>query len=121
MALASGGDADLWEHVLKTDPVGGRKIEVPACGGPNRLRGRTAKRTLRCTPVDLLPPKDRESEPPVRRIAVPAREEDPPRRPALPASKKRKQNRPLHWMLLTTEGQADLDTARTVLRWFELR
>ncbi len=122
VALASGGDADLWDHVLETDPVGGRKIEVPACGGPNRRRGRTAKLTLRCTPVDLLPPKDRESEPPVRMIAVSALEEDPPRRPALPASKQRKQkNKPLHWMLLTTEGQADLDTARTVLRWYELR
>ena len=122
VALASGGDADLWDHVLETDPVGGRKIEVPACGGPNRRRGRTAKLTLRCTPLDLLPAKDRESEPPVRMIAVSALEEDPPRRPALPASKQRKQkNKPLHWMLLTTEGQADLDTARTVLRWYELR
>ena len=54
-------------------------------------------------------------------IAVPALEEDPPRRPALPASKNGKQNQPLHWMLLITEGQADLDTARTVLRWYELR
>ena len=121
VALASGEDADLWDHVLETEPVGGRTIEVPACGVPNRRRGRTAKLTLRCTAVDLLPPKDREREPPVRMIAVSAREEDPPRRPALPASKKRKQNQPLHWMLLTTEGQGDLDTACTVLRWYELR
>ena len=122
VALASGGDAELWEHVLGTEPVGERKIEVPGRGGPNRRRGRTAKLTLRCTPVDLLPPKDRESEPPVRMIAVSALEEDPPRRPALPASKAGKpKNQPLHWMLLTTEGQADLDTARTVLRWYELR
>ena len=121
VALASGEDADLWDHVLETEPVGGRTIEVPACGGPNRRRGRTAKLTLRCTAVDLLPPKDREREPPVRMIAVSALEEDPPRRPARSTSKKRKQNQPLHWMLLSTEGQDDLDTARTVLRWYELR
>ena len=56
----------------------------------------------------------------MRMIAVSALEEDPPRRPARSTSKKRKQNQPLHWMLLTTEGRAGLDTARTVLRWYEL-
>ncbi len=50
-------------------------------------------------------------------IAVPVLAEDP-HRPVLPASKRRRQkNSPLHWMLLTTEGQADLDTARAVLPW----
>ena len=96
-------------------------MSVESCGGPNRRRGRTAKLTLCCTAVDLLPPKDREREPPVRMIAVSALEEDPPRRPARSTSKKRNQNQPLHWMLLTTEGQSDLDTACTVLRWYELR
>ncbi len=119
VALASGGDADLWEHVLETEPAGERKIEVPACGGPNRRKGRTARLTLRCAPVDLLPPTDRAGEAPVRMIAVSALEEDPPRRPA--TGKGKKDNGPLHWMLLTTEGEAGLDTARTVLRWYELR
>ncbi len=125
VALDAGGDAELWDHVLGTEPVGGRKIEVPACGGPNRRRGRAAKLTLRCAPVDLLPPKDRESEAPVRMTAVSAREETPPRRPPLPApktgKKKKKKNGPLHWMLLTTEGGSGLDTACTALRWYELR
>ena len=39
VALASGGDADLWERVLGTDPVGERKIEVPACGRPEPQEG----------------------------------------------------------------------------------
>ncbi len=116
VALASGDDAGLWEHVLGTDPVGARKIEVPASGGPNRRKGRTAKLTLRCTPVDLLPPKERAGEAPVRMTAVSALEEDPPRRPATG-----KKSEPLHWMLLATEGEAGLETARTVLRWYELR
>ena len=59
VALASGGDPNLWDHVLGMEPVGGRKIEVPACGGPNRRKARTAKLTLCCTPVELLAPKDR--------------------------------------------------------------
>ena len=58
VALASGY-ANLWDHVLGTEPVGGRTIEVSTCGGPNRKKARTAKLTLRCTPVDLLAPKDR--------------------------------------------------------------
>ena len=41
--------------------------------------------------------------------------------PALPASRNRNQHKPLRWMLLTTEGQVDLDTARTVRCWCEPR
>ena len=115
VALASGGAEDLWDHVLGTDPVGVRKIEVPACGGPNRRKGRTARLTLRCTPVDLLPPKDRKGEALVRMIAVSALEETPR------LKTRKKDGKPLHWMLLTTEGEAGIETARTVLRWYELR
>ncbi len=115
-ALPSGGDADRWDFVLATDPAGRRKIEVPACGGPSRRKGRTAKLTLRCAPVGLLPPKDRAGEAAVRMTAVSALEENPPRRPL-----KGKKSAPLHWMLLTAEGEAGLETARTALRWYELR
>ncbi len=108
VAPAPGGDADLRDHVPGTDPVGRRTIAVPACGGPDRGKGRTAKLTLRCTPVDLMPPKDRAGEPPLCMIAVSALEERPPRRPALPASKTGKKNQPLHRMLPTTGGQGDL-------------
>ena len=97
----------LWEHVLKTAPVGRRKIEVPAGGGPNRRKGRGAKLTLRCVEVDLLPPKDRADDPPVRVVAVSACEERAPQR----------QTKPLHWMLLFNGGVVDLETAREVLRW----
>ena len=102
VALAAGGDADLWAHVLATEPAGERTIKVPACGGPNRRKGRTAKLMLRSAPVDLLPPKDRAGDPPVRMIAVSALEENPPRRPA--TAKGKKTSQPLHWMLLTTEA-----------------
>ncbi len=119
VALASGGEAGLWDHVLATQPVGERKIVVPARGRPRRRKGRTARLTLRCAPVDLLPPQDRAGEAPIRMIAVSALEERPPRRPATGKGGKGKGK--LHWMLLTTEGRASQDTARTVLRWYELR
>ena len=108
VAPASGEAADLREQVLQAAPVGGRKIRIPASGGPNRRRARTARPTLRCTKVDLLPPKDRRDRTPIRMIAVSAREENPSR-----SSRKRQ---PLDWMLVTTEGAADLETACTVLR-----
>ena len=111
MPLDGGEGRDLWEHVLETAPVGHRKIEVPARGGPNRRKGRVAKLTLRYVEVDLLPPKDRADDPPVRAVAVSVCEENAPRR----------QTKPLHWMLLFNGGVADLETAREVLRWYELR
>ena len=110
--VGDGGQAeDLWQHVGRAEPVGGRRIEVPACGGPNRRRGRSARLMLRCLAVDLIPPGRAGGEP-LRMIAVSAREEDPP------ASAKGKG---LDWLLLTTEGEEDLETACTVLRWYELR
>ena len=112
---------DTHVHRRRNRWAGGRS-RFPPAGGPHRRKGRTAKLTLRCTPVELLPPKERESEAPLRMIAVSALEETPPRRRLLPGKKKKKKkNEPLHWMLLSTEGRADLDTACTVLRWYELR
>jgi len=111
-----GQSTDLFSHVLETETLGRRKIEIPACGGPRRRRARTARLALRCTGVELLPPKDRAAEAPLRMIAVSAREEDRPRRQGTGRRKA-----PLDWMLLTTEGQADLETARMAVRWYELR
>ncbi len=48
--------------------------------------------------------------------AVSAIGEEPPRRPGTG-----KNSEPLHWMLLTTEGETGLETARTALGWYELR
>ena len=108
-----GGGAELWE------PVGGRKIEVPARGSPNGRKGRTAKLTLRCTPVGPHSPEEPGGgRAPVRMTAVCHLEEDLPRRLA---ARNGKRSEPLHRMLLTTEDEAGLETARTTLRWYELR
>ncbi len=119
VAMDGGAGQRLWDHVLGTDPVGRRKVEVPARGGPHRRKGRTAKLTLRCVEVDLLPPKDRPGDPPIRMTAVSALEEDPPRRRAGRTTET--DGGPLHWMLLTAEGRAGVETARTALLWYELR
>ncbi len=112
VAAGPGESTDLFSHVLETETPGRRKIEIPACAGPRRRRARTARPALRCTGVELLPPKDRPAEAPLRMIAVSAREEDRPRRAGTGRRKA-----PLDWMLLTTEGQADLETARMAVRW----
>lgn len=57
--------------------AGARKNKLLASGGPNRRKDRTAMPALRCTPVDLLSPKNREDTPPIQMIAVSAREESP--------------------------------------------
>ena len=111
MAAAPGESTDLFGHVPETQTPGRRKIGIPARGGPRRRRARTARLALRCTGVELLPPKDRPAEAPLRMIAVSAREEDRPRRAGTGRRKA-----PLDWMLLTTEGQADLETARMAVR-----
>ena len=118
-------EGDIWDLISRAEETGAtlvvranrgskRRVALPSGGDANRRKGRTAKLTLRCTPVDLLPPKDRAGEVPVRIIAVSALKEDPPRRPATGKGKK---SEPLHWILLTTEGEAGLETARTMLRW----
>ncbi len=106
VALRSGGDADLWDHVLETEPR--CRIVVPACGGPNRRKGREADAVLHARG----PGCPEGGEGPIRMIAVSALEENPPHH--LVAGKKGEP-----WMLLTTE--ADRKTARTILRWYELR
>ena len=104
---------DLWAHVGQAAPVGGRIIETPECGGPNRRPGRTVRLTLRCPEVDPLPPKD-VGGPPMRMLAVSAREGNPPAAVA-------RKGGALDWTLLTTEGEPDLENACTVLRWHQLR
>ncbi len=111
VAAAPGESTDLFGHVPETQTPGRRKIAVPARGGPNRRKGRTAKLTLRCVPVDLMPPQDRAGEAPLRMIAVSAREEGRPRRAAAGRRKA-----PADRMLPTTGGQADLETARMAVR-----
>ncbi len=86
---------------------------MPERGGPFRRRARTARLTVRCEAVDLVPPVEVGGET-MRMVAVSAREE----RPAKEVEAKKEA---LHWLLPATEGEPGAGTAATVLRWFELR
>ena len=112
-ALPDGSAEDLWLHVAGVEPAGSRVFEVPGCGGPNRRKARKVRLTIRCKEVDLVPPAEQGGSP-IRMLAVSAIEENPPRSAA-------RNGKPLHWMLLTTEGEASFESACTALRWYELR
>ena len=83
----------------------GRTVEI---GGRRARNKRTAKLDLRAVRVTLVPPRDAGDQAPPTMLAVSAIEPNPP------AGKD-----PLNWLLLTTEGQADAETANTVISWYE--
>ena len=113
--LPGGKTEDLWTRMGEAPSLGARKVEVPARGGPHRRKERTARLTVRCEAVDLVPPKKTGGEP-IRMAAVSAKEERPPR-----SVLRKKKDGPLHWLLPATEGGPDAETAKTALRWYELR
>ena len=81
------------------------------CGGPRKRRERKARLELRAAMVDLVPPTDRAGdEAPLAMLAVSVLEPEPP-----------KGKMPLHRVLLTTEGEAEIDNARPVVAWYEAR
>ena len=103
------GAVDLWSHVEGLEPLGTRTIDVPGCGGPNRRKARTVTLTLRSAHVDLIAPNDVGGAP-LSMLAVSAREDNP-----------KKNTTPLNWLLLSTVGEANLDGAKELLRFYELR
>ena len=85
--------------------------ECHCCGGPRKRRERKARLELRAARVDLAPPTNRTGDAaPLAMLAVSVFEPDPPNGKA-----------PLHWVLLTTEGEADIDNARRIVAWYEAR
>ena len=110
----TGGKQDLWDHVAALPRVTGKTVEIAACGGKRAGPARKAKLDLRAGWVKLAPPlrpaRSAGRREPLDVLAVTATEPNPP------AGKE-----PLHWVLLTTEGSADAETAKTVLAWYERR
>lgn len=100
------GDVDLWEHVENAPVLDTQTIRIPACGGS---RARKARLTVRAAMVDLVPPRSPGGQP-IRMVAVSAMETSPPGR-----------KKAVNWMLLGTEGRADPDRARELLKWYRLR
>ena len=94
--------------------VAGKTVEIAACGGKRARPRRQAKLDLRAGWVKLDPPlrpaRSAGRREPIDALAVTATEPNPP-----PGKE------PLHWVLLTTEGSADAETARTIVDWYERR
>ena len=111
-AVAGEGPECLWERTARLEAVAGKTIDIEACGGPRKRKGRKGVRLeLRAGFVDLVPPADLPKDtPPLRMLAVRALEKSPPK------GKER-----LDWLLLTTEGGPDAQNALRIAGWYERR
>ena len=111
---ADGPARCLWEATAELPVLATRTIGIAARGN-NRSnkprRERTARLEVRAAELDIIPPLDRPGEEPLRLLAVRATEPNPP--PHL--------KEPPDWLLLTTEGGPDRDSALRVLKWYEAR
>ncbi len=108
---SDGSVADLWEAMAEPPVLGTKTVHLAACGGPRPRLQRTVILELRATAaVYLVPPKNRDDRTPMPVLAVSVREARPP-----------KGRDPLHWVLLSTEGEADLQHARRIVAWYEAR
>ena len=89
-----------------------KRIDIEACGGPRKRRGRKGvKLELRAGFVDLVPPTDLPKDTrPLRMLAVRVLEPEPP-----------KGKEPLDWLLLTTEGDPTEQNALRIAEWYEKR
>ena len=108
---ANGGTSELWDFMAAQPALGNKTITIRPCGGPRKRGERKARLELRAAMVDLAPPTDRtgDAAPPAM-LAVSVFEPDPP-----------KGREPLHWVLLTAEGEADINNARRSVAWYEAR
>jgi hypothetical protein len=100
----------LWDYLETSPPTGHLTIAVP------RRPGKAARRatlTVRFSPVSLLPPKHRRTDPrlkPLSLWAVYAPEKEPPPGEAA-----------ISWLLLTTVPVNSLDAAQEKLHWYTCR
>ncbi len=109
---AEGGLEELLKHAAGLDVAAVKRIDIEACGGPRKRKGRKGvKLELRAGLVDLVPPQDLPKDTaPLRMLAVRVLEPDPP-----------KGKKPLDWLLLTTEGEPTEQNALRIAGWYEKR
>ncbi len=105
-----GTRADLWAHVAAQPACARKRLTIDACGGPRSRKKRETDLELRVCRVRLAPPKTAASQTPVDLIAFSATETTPP-----------DEADPLHWLLLTTEGEPTPQQAHRIVSWYESR
>ena len=108
--LEDGSTEKLPVHMKNQPVIGYKKIKIEACGGKRKRKARKAKLALRACMVTLRAPVAEKDKTPTQMLAVSVDEVDTPYG-----------QKPLHWLLLTTEGEANIEQARKVIRWYELR
>ncbi|MCY4611398.1 MAG: IS4 family transposase, partial [Gammaproteobacteria bacterium] len=106
----AGADPALWTALEGQEPLARKTLELRACGGKRARAKRTVKLELRAARVRVRPPAAQSEEAPLDLLAVTATEEAPGSGAA-----------PLHWMLLSTEGEATADWAQRLVGWYEAR
>ena len=104
-----GEAVDLRAHVESGPKVSRRTVLIEAQGGKRARKKRKAKVALRIAKVNIKAPGKCEDSLPM--VAVSVIEE--------PSSAKN--NAPLNWLLLCSEGSADAASARRICQWYEKR
>ena len=105
-----GSRADLWAHVAGQPACATKHLVIDACGGPRSRKKRQTELELRACRVRLAPPRTAASQTPIDMLAVSATEITP-----------HDDTAPLHWLLLTTEGEPTPEQAQRIISWYERR
>ena len=105
-----GTRVDLWAHVAGQPACARKHLVIDACGGPRQRKKRETDLELRACRVRLAAPKKAEDQTPIDLLAVSATEITPPGN-----------TDPLHWLLLTTEGEPTPQQAHRIVGWYESR
>ena len=105
-----GTRVDLWAHVAGQLACAHRHLVIEACGGPRSRKKRETDLELRACRVRLEAPGKAEDQTPIDLLAVSATEITPPGN-----------TDPLHWLLLTTEGEPTPQQAHRIVGWYESR
>ena len=108
--VAVGKGRELWKHMQSLAPCATETLQLTDRGGRQARKGRKAKLQIRVAKVRLPPPAKCRDREPLSMVAVRATEADPP------AGKRR-----LDWLLLCSEGEADAQSAKRILRWYRCR
>ncbi|MDE0303687.1 MAG: hypothetical protein OXI87_02200 [Albidovulum sp.] len=97
-----GSSEDLFRHMDRQPVLASMRLDVASGTWPSRRRRRTANLELRAARIKLMPSKSGRRTP-YEFTSVYAREV--------------KRNKPVRWLLITNEGQADAETAKNVVGW----
>ena len=106
----TGESQDLWSWMAMQPPRARKCIELQACGGTRARKRRKIDLELRVTSVRLQAAKRARRQEPIEMLAVSATEVQPVEGETA-----------LHWLLLSTEGEADAETAARLVKWYEQR